>query len=100
MIMGTYNTIITAIGNINNFSVLIPFGVGFIIGLIIVVKIIDLLFRKCEDKVYAFVLGILMSSVILLIVKSFKYSFGIIEFIIALIFMVIGIVVSNLLKEK
>jgi len=100
MIMGTYNTVITAIGNLNNIYILIPFGVGFIIGLIIVVKVIDLLFKKCEDKVYAFVLGVLISSIVLLILKSFRYSFDVIEFIIGLVFMVIGIVISNLLKEK
>lgn len=100
MIMGTYNTVITAIGNLNDFSILIPFGVGFIIGLIIFVKIINFLFKRCEDSVYAFVLGVLMSSIVLLILKSFKYKFGVIDLVIGLIFMVVGIVIANLLKEN
>lgn len=100
MIMGTYNIVITSIGNLNNIGVLIPFGIGLVIGLIVVVKIINYLFKKCENKVYAFVLGILLSSIVLLVVQSFKYSFGIIELIIGLIFMVFGIFIAGLLKEK
>jgi len=100
MVLGTYNSVLSAIGSLNNFNVLIPFGIGFIVGLILVVKIINYLFKRCEDVVYAFVLGVLISSVILLIILSFKYSFSITQFIIGLVFMVIGIVISNLLKEK
>ena len=100
MVMGTYNIVIEAIGNLNNIKVLIPFGIGLCIGLVVVVKIINYLFKKYEDKVYAFVLGVLMSSVVLLIVQAFKYSFNIIELIIGFVFMVVGIFLSNLLEEK
>lgn len=100
MVMGTYNTVITSIGNLDNVRVLIPFAIGLIIGLIIVVKIINYLFKKCQDKVYAFVLGVLSSSVILLIIQSFRYSFGILELIMGLLFMATGIFISNILKEK
>jgi len=100
MVMGTYNTVITSIGNLSDVRVLIPFGFGLVLGLIVVVKIINYLFKRCEDKVYAFVLGVLLSSVVLLIIQSFKYSFSVIELIIGLVFMVVGIFISSLLKEK
>lgn len=100
MIMGTYNNIIDAIGNMNNFKILIPFVFGIIIGILITVKVINYLFKKCENKVYAFVLGVLLSSVILLIIKTFKYDFNFISLIIGLIFMVMGIFISSILKEK
>jgi len=100
MIMGTYNTVIAAIGNFSNIKILIPFGIGLFIGLIIVVKIINYLFIKCENKIYAFVLGVLLSSVVLLMVQSFKYSFSIIELVIGIVFMAVGIFIASLLKEK
>lgn len=100
MVMGTYNTVISSIGNLSDIMVLIPFGIGLIIGLIVIVKIIDYLFKRCEDKVYAFVLGVLLSCIVLMIVKSFNYSFSVIELIIGLVVMVFGIFISNLLKEK
>lgn len=100
MIMGTYNSVISAIGNLSNVKILIPFTIGLIIGLVTVIKIINCLFGKCERKVYAFVLGVLLSSIVLLIVQAFKYSFNVLQFVLGLIFMVVGIFISSLLKEK
>ena len=100
MIMGTYNSVIGALGNFDNVKILIPFVIGLFIGLFVVVKIINYLFSKYENKVYAFVLGVLLSSIVLLVVQSFRYSFGIIELIIGLVFMILGIFISSLLKEK
>jgi len=100
MIMGTYNSVIDGIANINNFKILIPFGFGITSGLLITVRIINYLFNKCEGKVYAFVLGVLLSSIVLLIVQSFKYDVNFMSLIIGLVFMMMGICISNVLKEK
>lgn len=100
MIIGTYNIIVDSIGNFNNVKILIPFSIGIGIGLIVCVKIINYLFNKYKNKVYAFVLGVLLSSVILLIIQAFKYEFSFIHLIVGIMFMIIGIFVSSLLKEK
>ena len=100
MVMGTYNIVITSIGNLNNIKVLLPFSVGLFIGLIVVVKIISYLFKRCEKGVYAFVLGVLLSSIVLLILQSFKFGFTFLELIIGLVVMVLGIFISRFLKEK
>ena len=100
MIMGTYNIVITAIGNLSDFYILIPFGIGFIIGMVAIVKIISWLFNRCENKVYAFVLGVLMSSIVLLVIQSFKYGVILSELVIGIIFMLLGIFLSSVLKEK
>lgn len=100
MVMGTYNTIITCIGNVSGVSVLIPFGIGFIVGLISVVRIINYLFRWYENMLYAFVLGVLMSSTLLLMIQSFNSSFDFFYLIIGLVLMVVGIFVSCLMDEK
>ena len=98
MIMGTYDLVITSIGNISNFNILIPFGIGFILGIIIIVKVIHYLFKKCEGKVYAFILGIILSSVLLLIIQSFKHSFNLLYLLLGLVMMVVGIIISNILE--
>lgn len=100
MVMGTYNNVINSIGNFDNIRILIPFVIGLGIGLIVVVKIIDCLFKRFKNKVYAFVLGVLMSSVVLLIVQAFKNSFKIIDLVVGLVFMVVGIFISNFMEEK
>ncbi len=100
MVMGTYNIVIDCIGNFNNISILVSFTVGFGIGLIVVVKVVNYLFKRCECKVYAFVLGVLLSSVVLLVIQAFKGNFNIIQLVIGLLFMIIGIFISNLMEEK
>ena len=105
--MGTYNTVISSIGNITNTSILIdnikiiiPFALGFTIGMLILVKIIESLFKKYSGKLYSFILGVLLSSIILLLVQAFKSEFKVIELIIGLLLLFIGIVISSIMKEK
>lgn len=107
LIMGTYDIILSSIGNVFNFSsfiynikILVPFTFGLIVGIIIMVKVINILFRKYENKTYSFIFGILFSSVILLIVQTFRESFTTIEFIIGICMMFLGIFISSLLEEK
>lgn len=100
MIMGTYNLVISSIGNLSNLEIIVPFAFGFMIGLVIIVKIINYLFKKIENKVYAFVLGVLLSSVVLLIVQSFKDNVKLLDLIIGLVFLIVGIWLSNMLEEK
>ncbi|MGM9881446.1 MAG: undecaprenyl phosphate translocase family protein [Bacilli bacterium] len=106
LIVGTYNIIISSIGNITNLSlivtnlkVLIPFTIGLIIGIIIVVKIVNILFKKYEKKTYSFILGILLSSITLLIFQAFSKPFKLVELIIGVFLLIIGIFISNLMEE-
>ena len=100
MIMGTYSSVIGAIGNIDNTNILIPFIIGTLIGILITVRIINFLFKKYDNKLYAFVLGILLSSIVLLVVQTFKYGVNFIYLVIGLMFMMLGIFISCLLDRK
>ena len=86
MILGTYNIILSSIGNITSISVIltnikiiIPFLLGVFLGIITLIKIIDYLLKKHENKLYSFVLGVLLSSIILLIIKVFKEKITIVD---------------------
>lgn len=107
MIEGTYNIIIETISNITNIKeiiinikVLLPFILGLIISIILSIKLIDYLLKKYNNKVYSIILGILLSSIVLLIIQSFKYKVTIIKLLIGLITLIIGITLSTTLKEK
>lgn len=107
MIIGTYEYIISSLGNIFNISlliphlkILVPFTFGLIIGIIITVKIIDILFQKNKSKVYSFILGILLSSIVLLVVRAFKTKVSLVELLVGLILMIGGIFLSNIMEEK
>ena len=107
MIEGTYNIIIETISNITNIKeiiinikVLLPFILGLIISIILSIKLIDYLLKKYNNKVYSIILGILLSSIVLLIIQSFKYKVTIIKLLIGLITLIIGITLSTIFKEK
>lgn len=107
MILGTYQTIISKIGNIasismfsQNIKIIIPFVLGLLIGLVLTVKLIDYLFKKYKEKVYSFILGVLSSNVVLLIIKAFKYKVSPLKLIIGLTLMVIGIILSSKMEKK
>lgn len=105
MTMGTYKIIISSIGNITdisstitNLKIILPFSIGTVFGLIIVVKIINYLFEKHHNKAYSVILGVLISTIIVMIINTFKYSNSIIEIAIGIILMIAGINISSLFK--
>lgn len=100
MIVGTYDQIVYSIGNITNIKLIITFFISTIIFILLLMKIVEYLFRKYNNKMYSFVLGVLSSSIILLIIQVFKNKVSIITLSISLIFMVLGIIIANLFKEK
>ena len=55
MLLGAYQPVISVIGDLTNFShlghnlsILIPFGVGVVVGIILIAKILEFLFNKYE----------------------------------------------------
>lgn len=106
MIMGTYNLIISSVGNImnitnliNNLKIIIPFLFGLLLGIIMIIKVLAYLLKKYENKVYSFVLGVLLSSIVLLIIKAFNSTFTFIQLIIGIILLVFGIFISNMFEK-
>ena len=99
--MGIYNQVILSISNISkliiDYKVLLPFILGIISSLLIVSKLIKLSLKKYKKKTYSIILGLLISSVIVLILKTFTNYILLLELLIGLIFMIIGIIISSIL---
>ena len=100
MIVGTYDQVVYSIGNITNIKLIITFSISTIIFILLLMKIVEYLFRKYNNKMYSFVLGVLLSSIVLLIIQVFKNKVSIITLSIGLMFMILGIIIANLFKEK
>ena len=106
MTIGTYKIIISTISDITNISniisnlkIIIPFGIGTILGIISVVKVIDYLFKKHNNKMYSVILGLLLSTIIIMIIDTFKYKDSIIKIFMGTILMVIGILISSIFEK-
>lgn len=97
MIIGVYDIFINAIANIYDISNLIFilfFGFGLFIGIILISLVMDYLFKKHKKNTYDFIIGISIGSVILMLFKSFAYSFSSLSFIVGFLLFIIGFVIS------
>ncbi len=63
LIFGVYEKIINAV-SVLNFSVLIPFGVGAVVGIIVCVFFMKYLFERFPSQTRNFVLGLVMASLL------------------------------------
>lgn len=101
MIVGLYNDIIGAIGNITNFSlfaenikILLPFSLGLVFGIATCSLLINYLLKNFKEKTYWFIIGICFASIVLLLIKAFVETVSIVTFILGIIFLIIGIIAS------
>ena len=73
MMLGVYSIYLSAISSLN-FSVLIPLGIGLILGCTIFIFIINFLFAHFKSYTYFLILGFVLGSV-LVIFPGFEFSF-------------------------
>jgi len=97
MLLGYYKPVIDTIKNITNFNllghnilVIAPLGIGIIIGIVLVAKLIEMLLKKYETKTYFAVFGFVLASLIAIIKPIFSYNMNIIEIIIGIILLIVG----------
>ena len=76
MLFGYYEKIMATISNLTNFNelwanltILIPFGIGVLMGIVSMARLITKLIKKYEDKTYFAILGFVDSSIVLLIMQ-------------------------------
>lgn len=107
MLLGYYKPIIETIGDLTNFNnlihnltILIPFGIGAIIGIIIVSKIIGYLLDKYEEKTYFAIIGIIFASVIVILKPLFLISLDIPQLMIGLGLGLIGYFIAYRLGDE
>lgn len=106
MLLGAYKPIISVIGDLTNFSnvghnmaILIPFGIGVVVGIIGIAKILEYLFSKYEVSTYYAILGFIVASVIVLAVTVVGAHASIIELLIGAVLFAIGSIVGYKLGE-
>lgn len=61
LVLGVYETVISSISNFNLY-VLIPFGFGALLGLLLGLKIVKHLLAKCPKQTYMAILGLVVGS--------------------------------------
>ena len=111
MLLGFYFPILNTIKSFlkfNNFMrdfiILAVFGIGVLVGIVLVAKLIEYLFKKFETKTYFGVIGFILASIIAIPISvnnelgSFVLSF--VPVLVGLVTMAIGIFIGFKLGEK
>ena len=107
MLLGYYEPIIDTIKNLTNFNllghnllILIPFGLGIIVGIVLVAKLIEYLLKKYPIKTYYGVLGFVLASLVAIIKPMFGMTPSTIEIVIAIVLLVGGGIIAYKLGDK
>lgn len=83
MLLGYYDTIIETINDLIDalirfnmteilrvFGILVPFGVGVVIGIFAIAKLIEFIFKKAEIHAYYGIIGLILASPIAILMKT------------------------------
>lgn len=106
MLLGYYYPIINLIKNIFNFNNIIilgVFGIGVLVGIVLVAKLLEYLFAKHEVSTYYGVLGFIFASILAIPISTYfnvKLTFNVIEIIIGVVMLLIGYLIAYKLGEK
>lgn len=79
--------------------ILLPFGIGVIIGVFLIAKLIEILFKKAKVLVYWAIMGLVIGSPIAILLVSNIGSISVIDILTGSIFLGIGIKISSMLSE-
>jgi len=107
MLLGYYKPIINTVRSITNFSliqnniiILGIFGIGVLVGIVLVSKLIELLLRKYETKTYYAVFGFVIASLIAIIKPLIGVNLNIFEILIGILLFIVGSFVSYKISDK
>lgn len=111
MLLGYYYPIVATIKDITNFAnfssnimVLGTVGLGIVVGIVLIAKIIEYLFKNHQKSTYYAVLGFIIASVVAIpistIINTSSYSFNILELAIGVMLLIMGVFISYYLGDK
>ena len=106
MLLGYYKPIVDTIGALTKFNniwqnimILVPFGIGVLVGIVAISKLLEFLFKKYEVKTYFGVMGFIMASIITIFTGAEGLAFSIPQLLIGLILLGIGFTAAYKLGE-
>lgn len=106
MLIGFYKPILNTISNItkinllgHNLLILVPFGIGVLLGIVITAKLIEYLLKKYEIYTYYGIYGFILASILVLILNVYNKATGIPEVVIGILLVLLGTFIGYKLGE-
>lgn len=111
MILGYYRPLLGMINSLASFYklsfnqlfnyglVLAPFGIGLVLGVLLIAKLIEYLLKHHETTTYYAIIGFVIGSIFLILQQLLTYNLTAIVIISSLVFGVIGYIIASFLGE-
>lgn len=106
MVMGYYKPILNTINEFtsfqnfgDNFMILLPFGLGILVGFVGIAKIIEILFKKAEVPTYFGIIGFVIASIIGIFTSTPGLVFAPIPFVIGILLFLVGFGIAYKLSD-
>ncbi len=97
MLIGYYKPIVNTVSDLTNFSnlghnisILVPFGIGIVIGILLIAKLIEYLFSKYEIPTYYAILGFVLASILALIMSVATVKLAVVHVIGGVVTLFVG----------
>ena len=107
MLLGYYKPVVETVSNLTNFSdlfhnllILIPFGCGVLVGVILIAKLIEYLFKKYEVPTYYGILGFIVASVLGLFIGLIGTPTSTLQVLVGLVLFVLAFGIGYKLGDK
>lgn len=107
MLIGYYEPLIKIISGLTDFSnlgsnltILIPFGIGVVLGIVLIAKLIEYLLKHFEIKTYFGIIGFVIASIITIVMQVVGVSIAVPEILVGIILAVAGFAVAYKLDEQ
>lgn len=113
MILGYYNTILESINDTveaalafdvpvvaENLLILVPFGIGVVVGIFLIAKIIEFIFQHAETHAYWAIIGLILASPIAILWKTDWSGFSVLAILTGAVTFAIGWAIAAKLGEE
>lgn len=107
MVLGYYDSIIGVVSDVfnishllNNIIILLFFGIGIIIGILLISKLIHYLLLKYETKTYFMIIGFVLSSLVVLILQIDQFKLDVISILTSIIAFIWGFVLAKAIDKE
>ncbi len=107
MMLGYYEPIVNTIKDLTKFDllghnilILAPFGIGIIVGIVLVAKLIEYLLKRYPIKTYYGVLGFVLASLVAIIKPLIGITPSVIEIVISIVLVIGGGLIAYKLGDK
>lgn len=101
MILGCYHLLLNLLSSLSslssfllNLKLLVPMGIGLILGVVLTAKLMNYLFQNHKQETYCGILGFAFSSILLLFFQTFQQSYSIVQMTIGILLLFLGIVIG------